>query len=190
MDIFLSYINGLTRYDLISQAIGFVGFSIYSISSFRRCRKQLFSVEAGGAGFVALHMIMVGSAMGAAINMIYMCVALLGRFHPETRITKNTMIFVMLALCFVVISFWSNSVSDIFILFGAGLGYLSRGLKNTIHLRAVSCLSIAAWMGFNILVLSWSGIIFGIISFTGHMRYLLAHYFPDPNHVSPSKKAF
>lgn len=168
---------------LAAQAVGLLGWYIYSASSFARCRKDMFSKEASGAVIIGIQNGMLGSLVGVLVNLIYALMAICARFHPELKLSHKAfaVCLVLFALSFYIS--WAGTYTDYFAVVATALGLFARSFTSDLKLRGYSVLSSLCWFGYNLSIMSFAGILFSLFYMIGHAKHFYAGVMMTNQHI-------
>ncbi len=162
----------------MAQIVGFVGYFLYSASSYAKTNNAIASYEAVGCMVIAAHALMLGSVIGCLVNVLYFYFAFVVRisgYNTHGKSYRMGLFLGFLALVVMSVYTWQGLFTDVLAFAATTVFILGRSRRSLEQFRVLSIVSIGIWMAFNIVVGSVAGLIFNVIYIHGHLNNLGAY---------------
>lgn len=153
----------MSTFDIVTQAIGFVGYGLLLGATLARRRAWLLAIDASGGAVLILHWALLGAIAGVTMNALYTAVDVAG-VNPDSRRGRIALAAsVPIAIALVVV-FWAGP-SDL--LAGAGLLFAiaSRASRNQVQLRFIAMIGCIPWGLFGLVHGSIPQMVFSTVYF-------------------------
>tara|TARA_Y100001001_G_C8001465_1_gene306457 strand:+ start:766 stop:1356 length:591 start_codon:yes stop_codon:yes gene_type:complete len=160
---------------ILIQSIGFIGYIIYSYSSYIKTSEKIAIAEAVGCSIIALQTLLLGSLTGAAGNLVYIYVAFIIQFiAPKVNDTqyKGLILSSLVGIYGLAAFNWQGDALQILALTATSLFVLGRAQKNLRIFRGFALASVVFWLTFNVLLGSIPALIFLTYYAYGHVKAL------------------
>lgn len=174
----------------VAQIVGFVGYFLYSASSYAKTNNAIASYEAVGCIVISIHALMLGSMIACLANLLYFYFAFIVRlygYNTHGKSYRMGLFLGFLALIVMSVYTWQGLLTDVLAFTATAVFILGRSRRSLEQFRVLSIVSIGIWMAFNIVVGSVAGLIFNVIYIHGHLNNLGAYTVLRNKFVRPVK---
>lgn len=153
----------MSTYDIVTQAVGFVGYGLLLGATLARRRAWLLAIDASGGAVLILHWALLGAIAGVTMNALYTAVDVAGVDAESRRGRIALAASVPVAVALVVI-FWTGPAD---LLAGAGLMFAiaSRASRSQVQLRFIAMVGCIPWGLFGLVHGSIPQVVFSTIYF-------------------------
>lgn len=163
---------------IAAQALGFIGYFLYSVSSYAKKNKTIALFEGMGCSVISIQALMMGSLMGCLANLLYIYFAVVVRaygFDAHGSRYRAGLAIGFLGLLAITAYAWTGSLIQIFAFLATTLFIIGRCFKTLTTFRMFSIVSMGLWVAYNFILGSVPGVLFSLIYMWGHFQNLPAY---------------
>ena len=156
---------------ILIQAIGFLGYALYSASSFAKDKRQNLIMEVATLSIIVVHWDLLDEMIFVFCNLIWMYFSLAGIVKDKYKGLGTLMLLSCVPLILLSsLSQWKGSLIDYTILIGMYVTLASRYFTDEFNFRTV-CIIASLFALFNV---SWTAsvpsVVFSVVFLVGHLR--------------------
>ena len=153
----------MSTFDIITQAVGFVGYGLLLAATLARRRASLLAIDASGGAVLVLHWALLGAIAGVTLNALYTAVDIAG-VDAESRRGRIALAASVPVAAALVAVFWTGP-SDLLAAAGLLFAIASRASRGQVQLRFLAMVGCIPWGLFGLVHGSIPQVAFSTIYF-------------------------
>jgi len=165
----INYVAGLGAWGIFVQLIGFGGAACEFISYQQKTQKRIMLCQALANALWMIHMWLIGGIAASVQNMISISRGIIYSYRADKKWAQSNLwhvVFIAISAICTVFTWQQEGWSAIFPFLAMLFSTLSCGFLNPFHVRLMNFLVVPNWMTYNIIHMSFAGIITEICNFT------------------------
>ena len=133
----------MSTFDIVTQAVGFVGYGLLLAATLARRRASLLTIDASGGAVLVLHWALLGAIAGVTLNALYTAVDVAG-VDAESRRGRIALAASVPVAAALVVIFWTGP-ADLLAAAGLLFAIASRASRGQVQLRFLAMVGCIPW---------------------------------------------
>lgn len=149
---------------ILSQVLGTIGYSLLSYSFFKKDKKQILFIQIFAYIGFTTHYILLSALTGTICNIIGFVALILIYFFSDDMKKKRELVFILIPLLLLMAFVLYEDIFSLFPVFACFVTFISFLSKDENLIRLVGVISVACWLVYAIIIMSYAAIIFEAIT--------------------------